>query len=160
MRCDRKKAALSVALTWMMVAMLQAGCGQHDWQARTFPTRGTITINGEPPEQAFIKLIKLGEPVDERESDCWALVQADGTYEFSTYESGDGCPPGEYAWILRWPANLATMMPDRLGEKYWNQDDPYMTVTIVRGQNDLPAVELTGVAVKPLSKPASKVEPR
>lgn len=134
-----------------------AGCGQSGWEARTYPTTGKVTINGEPAKDAFIKMIKLGDPVDQRESDCWAVVQEDGTYTMSTYESGDGCPPGEYGWMLRWPNDLATMMPDRLGEKYWSREDPYMKVTIEPGTNELPPVELTGVKVKPASVPATKL---
>lgn len=142
------KRLLSGSLLATAVLLAVTGCQKDTWMARTHPVEGKITINGEAPKDAFIKLIKLGEPIDKRESDSWAIVQADGSYSFTTYEPGDGCPTGEYAWIIRWPANLMTMMPDKLGEKYWDQEDPYMTVTIEPGHNELPLVELEGVKVK------------
>ncbi|WP_237564804.1 hypothetical protein [Blastopirellula marina] len=108
---------------------------------------GTITVNGSPPEGAMIKLIKLGEPVDSRKSDCWALVKEDGSYSFSTYEVGDGVPKGEYAWILRWPQNSMQLVPDKLGEEFWSLEEPYMTVT-VDGRTELSPVELTNVKLK------------
>ncbi|WP_158264817.1 hypothetical protein [Blastopirellula marina] len=42
------------------------------------------------------------------------------------------------------------MLPDRLGGKYWNPADPFMVVTIERGTNEIPPIELVNVSVKPV----------
>jgi hypothetical protein len=143
-----------IVLSFLLVLM-SVGCGSNGWMARTYPTRGEITINGKAPENAVIKLVKIGEQIDTRKSDCWALVQSDGSYVMTTYEPGDGAPEGEYAWSVRWPMNPMTNMPDRLNEAYADPENPYMTVTIKRGKNELPKVELKDVE---LSVPAERLK--
>ena len=128
---------------------LFSGCFETSWKAATCPTTGSVMVNGKPAFDAFIRMTSRSGPIDERNSDCWAYVQEDGTFAMSTYEMGDGCPPGEYDLLLRWPADRLTMMPDRLGGKYWNPEDPFMTVTIEPGTNEIPPIELTGITVKP-----------
>ncbi len=139
----------------LLVVFILSGCGANSWQASTYSTHGMITVNGQFPADAVVKLTKIGEPVDSRKSECWAIVQPDGTYTMTTYQIGDGVPPGEYAWSVRWPVNPMTNMPDRLNEAYADPDNPYMTVTIKRGKNELPKVELTDVV---LAVPAEKLK--
>lgn len=124
------------------------GCGGEDWQAATHPAQGRITINGEPPAGAVIELHSTGEQPDVRNSRPWAVVQEDGSYTLSTYETGDGAPVGDYAVTVRWPPDVSQpSLADRLSGAYATPDRSRWTVTIAEGQNDLPPIEITGAKV-------------
>lgn len=127
------------------------GCGGNDWHADTYPASGRVTINGEPAAGAVIELHSTGEAKpDVRNSRPWAVVQEDGGYVLSTYETGDGAPPGEYAIILRWPPDVKQpSLVDRLGGAYSQPDKSQWRVTITAGENELPPVEITGAKVLP-----------
>src|SRR5690606_10316468 len=93
------RRCLRVCLTSFLPAAcgLLAGCGGADWHAATVPVSGTVQINGLPAANAVVELHAVGEPPDSRNSRPWGIVQLDGTYELTTYEQGDGAPPGDYA---------------------------------------------------------------
>lgn len=143
----------SIALALLLgtaSAFTSAGCGGEDWQAETYPARGRITINGESPAGAVIELHSIGEQPDVRNSRPWAVVQGDGSYALSTYEQGDGAPPGEYAVAVRWPPDVSQpSLADRLGGAYANAQKSPWKVTIDAEDNELPLIEITGVNVAP-----------
>lgn len=127
------------------------GCGGKDWHVSTYPAHGRVTINGEPAGGAVVELHSTNEAKpDVRNSRPWAVVKNDGTFSLSTYESGDGAPPGEYAVIVRWPpdVNQPTLV-DRLGGAYARPDQSQWRVIITEGENELPPVEITAANVLP-----------
>ena len=133
----------------MMLGAL-AGCGDEDWQAQTYPARGTITINGAPPAGAVVELHSTGEQPDVRNSRPWAVVQEDGSYSLSTYEKEDGAPVGTYKVVVRWPPDVTQpSLADRLSGAYSTGARSKWTVTVSEGENDLPPVEITGAKVLP-----------
>lgn len=161
MRTNGKQRFAVNAATVGLILLSVLGCGSRGWKSRTHPVSGSVTINGAAPKDAIVKLIKLGEPIDTRQSDCWGVVQEDGSYVLTTYEPGDGAPEGDYAWMIRWPPNLMAYSSDRLGEQFWDPENPYMTVTIERGRNQIDPVELTNVEIKSLkTQPATMVVPQ
>lgn len=127
-----------------------AGCSGHDsWKAKTYPTSGTMTINGQPAENVFVLLHSTGDPVDKRNSKPYAVVDSSGRFRFSTYEPSDGVPVGEFAFVFYMPSDPTDTSPDRLGGVFANPKKPYMTVSISKGTNTLPPIELTNVKVLP-----------
>ncbi|MBD3675175.1 MAG: hypothetical protein HUJ26_16785 [Planctomycetaceae bacterium] len=128
-----------------------AGCGGNDWKADTFPARGTIQINGAAPEGAVITFHPVGEPVDQRGSQPWAIVDTDGSYVLQTYEKGDGAPAGEYQVTIKWPwdvTDMAQAMTDRLGKAYTNPESSEWKFTITEDDNELPPIEIEGVKLQ------------
>lgn len=128
-----------------------AGCGGNDWQAETFPAHGEIMINGDPPQGAVITLHPVGEQVDQRGSQPWAIVSGDGSYSLQTYEEADGAPQGEYHVTVRWPHDINDMvaaMTDQLGKAYSNPEQSKWTFTIAEGTNELPLIEIQGVKLQ------------
>lgn len=124
------------------------GCGGDDWQAVTYPARGTILINGQAPVGAVVELRAAAESPDVRNSRPWAIVQADGSYELSTYERGDGAPAGDYKLTVRWPPDVnQPSMADRLAGAYANAKKSPWTVTVRAADNTLPPIEITGARV-------------
>lgn len=125
------------------------GCGGEDWHADTHPARGRVTINGEPAEGAVVELHPQGERPDVRNSRPWAVVQQDGSYTLSTYETGDGAPAGAYAATVRWPPDVSQpSLADRLDGAYATPQRSRWTFDVVEGDNALPPIEIQGVAVQ------------
>lgn len=133
-------------------AVACSGCGEN-WKAATYPARGTITINGEPPAGAVVELRSAGEQPDVRNSRPWAVVQEDGSYSLSTYEKGDGAPAGTYKVVVRWPPDVSQpSLADRLGGAYATPERSRWVVIVSEVENDLPPVEITGAKVLPKEK--------
>ncbi|TWT51805.1 hypothetical protein KOR42_32780 [Thalassoglobus neptunius] len=133
---------LAVTLT------LVVGCGKADWQADTYPARGTLTINGENPVGALVELHPTGEATDVRNSLPWGLVEEDGTFTLSTYEMGDGAPPGQYSVTIKWSPDVnSPTLADRLNGAYRDPRKSQWTVTIAEEDNEIPLIEITDAKV-------------
>lgn len=77
-------------------------------------------------------------PLDnEHPTVSWAMTGDGGTFAISTYESGDGAPPGEYALTFHWgEMNLISMNyggKDRLKNKYSKPEDSVVKFTVKEG---------------------------
>jgi len=135
---------------WFVVAMvisfaLSTGCGVEAWKAKTYPVSGSIQINGVVPENAYVYLRPLNQPVDIAESMPFAIVQPDGTFEFMTYDADDGVPPGQYALCIMWKVdNSRPNSPDQLGGRYASVENALTEITIEERANVLDPIELTG----------------
>lgn len=135
------------ALPILAICLTGVGCGDG-WKAKTYPAAGRVTINGVAPEGARVHLHPLGEQVDSRNSSPWGVVQKDGTFTLSTYEKGDGAPPGEYKVTVRWPFEPDKPdLGDRLGYAFTKPEQSRWQVTIKEGDNQLPPIEVTGAVV-------------
>jgi hypothetical protein len=144
-----RRASSTLFLLTLAVAV-HSGCSRKEsWQATTYPAWGTVTINGQPPKNAIITLHPKGEPVDIRHSKPYAMIDSNGRYKLQTYKLADGAPAGDYAMTLHWLVDRTKPSPDRLGGIYHNPDNPLMELTIVKGKNQLPPIDLQGVKVLP-----------
>lgn len=136
------------------------GCGDEDWHAATHPARGQITINGKPPSGAVVELRSTGEQPDVRNSRPWAVVGDDGSFAFSTYETGDGAPVGDYKLVVRWPPDVnQPSLVDRLGGAFATPDRSPWTVNISEGENELPPIAITEAKVLPKERAAGGPAP-
>lgn len=128
----------------VLAAPLTLGCGQ-DWKADTHPASGRVSIDGQAAAGVLVQLHPVGNGPDERNSRPWALVQGDGTFTLSTYQSGDGAPAGEYAVTLTWPDDPSVpSMTDRLGSRYAEPARSPWKVAIREGENTLEPIEIPG----------------
>jgi len=79
----------------------------------------------------------------------FAVVDPDGSFRLSTYETCDGAPAGEYAVTVVWPSFTTdplgeeTPGPDRLRKRYADARRSAFRATIREGDNQLPPFELT-----------------
>lgn len=131
-----------------VACLLLSGCGSApDWQVKTHPAHGTITINNSPPAGAVVELRKLGqEKPDARNSRPWAVVEDDGAFHLGTYAKGDGAPAGDYAITVRWPpVNTQFTTEDKLNGAYSKPEVSQWKVTIKEGDNALPPIAITGI---------------
>lgn len=133
----------------LIAILLCQGCGGDDWQASTHPAAGNLTVNGEPAVGAVVELHSVGRQPDIRNSRPWAIVQDDGSFTLSTYESGDGAPLGDYAVTIRWPPDVTQpSMADLLGGAFATAQKTKWNVTITEGQNHLPAIAIDDVELQ------------
>ncbi|GAA4434044.1 hypothetical protein [Bremerella cremea] len=140
----------TIAVGLLLLALGTSGCySSSNWQERTYPVTGTVTINGQKAENAFVVLYSSEGKVDVRGSQPWAIVEADGTFRMTTYERGDGAPVGTYDLTLYWPKSPMGDRADRLKGAYSSPDKAVMSVTVERGTNELPPIELENIPVLP-----------
>ncbi|RMF87778.1 MAG: hypothetical protein D6741_20100 [Planctomycetota bacterium] len=77
------------------------GCPRDSGRPKTYPVEGVVTLNGEPVEGATVVFSPVGGGEGETSPQAaQAKTDADGHYELSTFEAGDGAIPGEYAVIV------------------------------------------------------------
>ncbi|MGV3485973.1 MAG: hypothetical protein ACO1RT_16275 [Planctomycetaceae bacterium] len=133
----------------MTIGLVCQGCGGDDWRSATYPAQGQVLINGAAPAGAVVELHAAGEKPDSRNSRPWAVVQDDGSYRLTTYTTGDGAPPGQYAVTVRWPPDVnQPSLADRLGGAYAVVERSEWNVTISEGENVLPAIEIDDAKVQ------------
>jgi hypothetical protein len=79
-------------------------------------------------------------------------VKADGRFEVTTYQAGDGAPAGDYRVAILWFANPDSNSPwDRLGNRYASPERTDIRVSITEGVNQLEPIEIEGARL--LSRP-------
>jgi hypothetical protein len=90
------------ALAMITAAMLTTGCsGASPDRVPVIPVEGAVTFEGKPTAGAMIVLHAKSGPRSNVPTPR-AQVAKDGTFRFTTYEAGDGAPPGEYIATIAW----------------------------------------------------------
>lgn len=143
-------ARTACAALLVTLLSLLSGCGGEDWHAETVPVTGSVTINGQIPAGAMIKLHPTGEKLDKRGSRPAAIVGEDGTFALQTYEHGDGAPAGEYIFTIIWPQEpkLGGLSPDRLNYRYASpKTSQEFIVHIDADTTTLGPIEITGAEI-------------
>lgn len=89
--------------TWILLinaalaCSLLIGCGSGNQNPPTSPVSGKVTFKGEAVEGATIQFV----PTATEGKVANAVSNADGTYELSTFEPGDGAMAGKYKVTVR-----------------------------------------------------------
>lgn len=114
------------------------------------PVSGRVSYRGKPLEDAFVRLHPIA--ADSSESSLplpRARSKSDGTFQFSTYRTGDGAPPGKYQVAFSWAGSLQGLTeeqrdrrPEKLPLKYTRPETSGIVVEISETETTLPAIEL------------------
>ena len=70
------------------------GCGGRD-TVSTVPVKGKVTCNGQPVKGGTINFSPAGEG-----RGAFGEIQSDGSFELTTYSTGDGAMPGKHSVTL------------------------------------------------------------
>lgn len=133
-----------------MTGIICCGCGSRmPAPLETFPVSGQIKVNGKSPARAEIRFqprVPLEDPLN-RSIQPYAIVEVDGSFQVSTYQDGDGAPPGEYAVTVIWPeitieGGEEIFGQDKLGQRFADPTKPVATVEVVEGDNEIPVIDL------------------
>jgi hypothetical protein len=129
-----------------------AACGQEpSGRVPVYRAAGAVDWNGEPLAGAvliFHAKDKLTDADDEPVPAPGAHSLEDGTFAVSTYEPGDGLPEGDYQVTVSCENRSVDRkkgddFPELLPERYQNPATSGLSVSIVAGDNELPAFDLT-----------------
>jgi hypothetical protein len=123
------------------------GCGKAEPdRVAVHPAAGTITFKGQPAHGAFVTLHPKAAPAESVPTPR-ANVDKDGSFNVSTFNSGDGAPEGEYVVTVHWyklikNGNDVAAGPDVIPRKYGNPASSDLVVRIAAGENALPPIKL------------------
>ena len=89
--------AMNCILIGLTVLVAASGCGRGD-RVDVYPVKGRITFNGRPMVGGgSIAFLPTG---DQKGKAAGGTIAADGTYELTTYEEGDGSMVGDFRVII------------------------------------------------------------
>ena len=131
-----------------MLVLLFCSCNPSSWKMETIPLTGTISINGNAPEGATIRLLPAEGKIDQRGSIPAGVVGPDGSYSLTTYQFDDGVPTGTYDLTVMW-LDGGPLGPDRLKNQFDGSGGNVMRVTITDDTTELPPIELNDVKILP-----------
>ena len=147
MNHTRAMHVASLTTTAVLAAVLLAGCGRSGPpRVPTHLAKGVITYQGQPVAGAFVAL----HPKEAAKPDVptpTAIVQPDGSFAVTTYDSGDGVPEGEYVLTIQWRRAVKQggeylPGPNLLPAKYGKPETSDLVIRIATGQNELAPISL------------------
>ena len=111
------------------------------------PTSGQVFFEGQKAFGALVTLHPIGDQPRLKEIRPTGYVQPDGQVNFSTFESEDGVPEGEYIVTVRWNKlvkNGEEVMPgpNILPERYQSPTTSDLKVKISAGQSEMSPLHL------------------
>ena len=125
------------------------GCSpQGPPRIATYPVTGQVFVDGQPAAELAVFFTSENGLNKEFPTISTATTNAEGKFEVSTYESGDGIPEGTYKVTFMWgQVNLLTMAyggPDKLNDRYNDPSGSPFKVTVKRGERaDMGKLSLT-----------------
>jgi len=137
---------------WVASCCLLAfvGCGDDGGRIKVYPVTGKVLVNGQPAEGANVAFFgstpELQGPA--------AIVptgtsNAEGVFELTSFDPGDGAPEGTFNVTVIWPEPIPPNVDqemyqpkDRLNGRYANPDTPNLTARVEQGGGELPPFEL------------------
>jgi len=125
---------------------LLTGCGGG--REETFPARGRVVLDGKPPVHALVVLHPIDGEASKDRPRPHGKVGENGTFVLTTYEPGDGAPPGEYAVTVEWwlaaKGRRGEDPPptNRLPARYARPQTSGLRAVVAGGENELPDIRL------------------
>jgi hypothetical protein len=143
--------AAATGLCVSLICAAAASCSREPEQFRkvVVPVTGQAFVDGQPPDSPMqLEAHPVGGVDTEHPTVSTATTGEQGRFSFSTYESGDGLPPGQYKITVGWREFNALSGsftgPDRLNSRYNTPDTSEISVTVEEGKPvDLGKLELT-----------------
>jgi hypothetical protein len=135
------------ALIWIALACVFVGCSSAKKGPVCHPVHGKVTAKGKPLAEAVVVLHRIGGDVEGNQKPM-AVAKADGTFELTTFHSGDGAPPGEYAITVELRALQAggeepvRSGPNTLPPKFSKPETSRLKYTVVEGENQIPPIDI------------------
>jgi hypothetical protein len=139
-------------LSWILPALLLAavGCSQSrelDLPPR-HPVAGVVKFRGQPASGFRVTFHPLTD-IGTLKFAPSAITGPDGSFRLRSYQPDDGAPLGQYAVTFEWPDHLIREddpdpVPevDQLRGAYSNPQASAFKITVVEGNNQVPAFEL------------------
>jgi hypothetical protein len=130
--------------------LLIAGCGEAPNRKATFPVKGKITVDGQAPGTAIrVECVPVAGLDTKDPTVSGTECDPEGNFEISTYQQGDGVPPGDYVLTFTWQEfNMMQRQytgKDKLNGRYSDPKSPTaQKVSVKEGTpTDLGVIALT-----------------
>jgi hypothetical protein len=127
--------------------LLAGGCGKAGQERiPVVPVDGAVTFDGKPLPGAMIVLHPKNGGATTAPTPR-AQVEKDGSFRFTTYDGGDGAPPGEYVATIAWyklvkQGGDVKAGPNVLPPKYSNPKTSPWRVSVAESATRLSPVQL------------------
>lgn len=134
----------TVSVVSLLITLAPRARGNHEIE--TVPVTGQVFFEGQIVFGAFVTLHSIGGlPGDIRPA---GYVQSNGQVTFSTVQSQDGVPPGEYFATVQWNKLVkhgddASPGPNVLPRRYLLPTTSGLKLKVEAGQTELPPLKLT-----------------
>lgn len=123
------------SLLLALLACCLAGCGQ----GKTVPVNGLVKLK-DGSDVSVLKGYSLTFEPEGGKASAVGEINADGTFQLSTFGANDGAEPGKYRVAINQPSNPnpdAPPVKSKLPAKYGNLDSSGLTVEIKPGQKNI-----------------------
>jgi hypothetical protein len=133
---------------WSAAGCLAAWIGCTPAGPLCYPVRGQVSFEGKPVAEAMVVLHPLAGSVEGGQKPI-ATTDADGRFAMTTYRTGDGAPPGEYAITVELRATrmageeLVRDGRNLLPARYAQPEKSGLRCSVLDGDVELPAIHLT-----------------
>jgi hypothetical protein len=139
------RGAYAAVVLAASVAIASLGCSKADDHVAVYPVKGKIQYQGKPINGAFVTL--QPKAAVEGVPGPRATVAADGTFEVSTFNGGDGAPEGDYTLTVQWYKAIVRDHeliggPNALPAKYASPKTSGLLVSVAAGENLLKPIVL------------------
>jgi len=146
---SQMSSRLTLPGLFTVLILILTGCSQQETRVPTYPVRGRVTVDGQPPGSALqiechpvVGMDTRNPTVSRTESD------EAGNFKISTYAAGDGVPAGDYVLTATWLTfNLMSRDytgPDKLNGRYSDPQTSSVKITVRPGEEtDLGEIKLT-----------------
>lgn len=138
-----------VSLPLLCLSLYSCAGEEKPFRKEVIPVTGQVQVDGQSPGSPVqIEAHFVGQADTEHPTLSTAMTDANGNFVFSTYETGDGLPPGEYQLTVSWREFNAVSSsfggPDKLNGRYSKPEDSGFEVKVESDKPvDLGVLELT-----------------
>ena len=135
-----------ISLLLSIIAVTLFGCSSQTGP-ECFPVHGLVSTKGKPLAEAMVTLHPVSGEMAGGQKPL-GITKADGTFELTTFKSGDGAPPGEYAISVELRAlqtggeEPTRTGPNTLPAKYAKPATSGLKFTVIAGENQISPIEL------------------
>jgi hypothetical protein len=138
-------------LLWALIGCLCiAGCSRQS-RLTTYPVRGKVTYRTQPVAEAML-VLHPAVPFPAGTPQPIAYANAHGEFEFTTFESGDGAPQGQYVITVelreerKVGEELVRDGRNLLPAKYQSPQTSDLKCEVKSGTNELPPIVVSDSA--------------
>lgn len=129
-----------------LVVLSVTGCGGDEAvgsREETVPLTGTLLVDGQPKGDSTVTFTPVDSEGGARTA--YATTEADGSFEATTYVTGDGIVPGKYKISLGAAGDASSTDPAKMMAAVQG-------MSVRESEIDVPADGLTGIEIKLVSE--------
>ena len=152
--CRQERVGDESKLSWgvmFLLGIISIGCGgtalPGGVRLKTYPVSGIVKVDGEPKPKVKITFTPQAE-TSKLKVNALGISGADGKFQVTTYEGGDGLPAGTYKLTFELDESESNIMgknepKDALKGAYSNVATSKFDVTVKDAKVDMGVIELS-----------------